>query len=84
MSITRWIRPTALTGLTTGLRYAGCLGNGRKVYSNLRVVRRTPEVIVFEGAASAGTHSLASGSKHGQVVTTWRTGLRIHFQSSEF
>lgn len=70
--------------LTWGLRYAGTLANGRKVYSDLPVVGRSPEAVTFAGGAAAEMYALRSGTCPGKVVTVWRTGWRRHFQSSEF
>gem|GEM_PF-5358971 len=83
------IRPSALTGLTTGLRFiAEIHPNGRptRVYSNLKVIEQTDTAITFEGGAFASkTGSIGGGSVHGKIVNTFRDQRGgKHFMSMSF
>ena len=81
--LARWLRPSALTGLTTGLKYVGTLSNGRKVYSNLRVETRTPDEIHFVGGSFANVEIIGGiGEPDGTVVVTWgESSFFPHFMS---
>jgi hypothetical protein len=71
--------------LTFGLRYVGVVGNDRRVFSNLKVVERRPDEVIFEGGAAARADSVESGRVRGRVVTTWvDTRGKPHFQSISY
>lgn len=87
--ITRWIRPTALTGLTTGLPFVGTVQEGDRtcrVYSGLAVVTKDSSRIEFEGgAAVSGRGHISTGRVAGKIVSTFRDDRRrSHFFAITF
>ena len=70
--------------LTKGLELVGTLGNGRRVYSNLQVLRVEVDKIEFVGGAMALPHALKRGTVPGKIVAIRLKGLHWDIQHVEF